>query len=174
MQVIKSLQRTLKEGDYFNTCENIQKLFEFHLGYEFVKEHDPSLAGVNDIPRITPTENVLVSLKEPNKIHITIPFDLTLAYVRDNKCCHYRNPSTEKPEGVICRISYEGIYPDKLRVQDVVFGGYGERWKSNNFWNILRKEEPVSDCFRENLNIPPEVKTIERMTTKMFLKRMNK
>jgi len=151
-QVIRSLQRSLENKDYYETVGSIERLCK-SLGYEFVKSDGPTSVKPGILISQSLSENI-----EP------------LLIDTKRRCLHYRDPSTKKPEGIIFNLT-KRVYPDSILLVKSAFHGYGRRWTRRALW---RTRYIIPNCYTENLDVPTEVHNVEPMTPEQFIKKIEK
>ena len=150
-EVINSLQKSLQNQDYYETVKSIERLCKF-LGYEFIKSDGPTTI-------------------EP-RVMIVQPGSENREYLLDTnrRCLHYRNPSTEKPEGIVFNLT-KRVYPDSIRLVKSEFHGYGKRWMRRAFW---RTRYIIPDCYKRDLDVPPEIHNVEPLKLENLIKKIQK
>lgn len=147
----------------FDTIENMEKLFEWQMGYELVKEYDP----FNDSTASKSVEETREMLSKPFKIVRECYATKTGNAFR---CYHYSNSLLKGEEGAVPIVYYHGYFPFNVRLSNLEVFGYGDRWLREN---SQKETFPSANiAFKEMVCIPDT--QLVRMSSEEFLKIVEK
>lgn len=135
MESVKSLQKAMENGDP-SSIKLIMRTWMDELGYELVKEHGPCIK---------------TTIRVSNSSHSQVKY---LETCKSSKiCCHFTNPDSENPEGIVYVLNLGGIDPYRIDAKKLHILGYGVSWKNETWW---RKRGTLPQCMEEELFIPEE------------------
>ncbi|OGI12282.1 hypothetical protein A3K64_03080 [Candidatus Micrarchaeota archaeon RBG_16_36_9] len=155
MQFLKSLRESLEKRDYFSTCDAVRKFLELDLGYQQSKEYDTFLEGVENIPE---------------QVHELLPLILKDQLESESqpvfgeRFFHYYKP-TER-EGLVCKVTYRGKYPEGFKVIGLDFFGYGKKWNGN----IFSSKQTFDESSKKVLLLPPDEYALTIIPIKKVIK----
>lgn len=188
MNYVESLRRAVENRSYDETTEYMKKICEGVLGYKKIAECSPedkkkeefdSIENEIDtviesfIPKllseIIPPEILLNPTKTSmRRLIILVEAEARQTSIVTDRCWHYANSSTEKPEGIIAKLLYKRTAND-LKLMEGIRGfppisirGYGEKWWDEGELSV------TPSCFKTNLQLSQDISSISKIDFKRF------
>ena len=146
----KSIEQNVKARKYHETHEDVAKLLEQGLRYRLVTSHDAS-DEMREAFKLKTAEQARELFPDFELKSMTVSMDIQEAC----NCCHYKNASSSKTEGIISKTMYGGSIPGRVSLIGLKFYGYGDRFRKKSFFG-REKVTGISDLCRSALLLPDQ------------------